>query len=202
DMGIYECQLGTTPPQGHYVYLTVIEPRTEILGGEDVHINLGSTLNLTCLVLYLAKPPQKLNWLHEGEEVHYDSSRGGVTLLTEAGETTRSILLMQHVVPSDSGLYTCNPSGALQASARVHIIKDEQQAAMQSKSSLASATSGAVIISALILTLISIANISYFDDKKHSGGINCFIDQDLLCSCSVKSIKVSCKHIQLQTVNS
>ncbi|KAG7156732.1 Limbic system-associated membrane protein-like 1, partial [Homarus americanus] len=67
DQGIYECQIGTTPPKSHFVTLHIIEPRTEILGGGDVHVNTGSTINLTCLVLYHARSPHTLTWLHQGK---------------------------------------------------------------------------------------------------------------------------------------
>lgn len=131
DAGVYECQIGTTPPRSHFVTLHVVEPRTEILGGGDLHINTGSTINLTCLVLYHARSPDALIWLHEGKEIHYDSARGGVSVVTEAGEVTRSALLIQRATPDDSGNYTCQPRGADPATARVHVIHGEHRAAMQ-----------------------------------------------------------------------
>ncbi|KAK8399449.1 hypothetical protein O3P69_003500 [Scylla paramamosain] len=131
DAGVYECQIGTTPPRSHFVTLHVVEPRTEILGGGDLHINTGSTINLTCLVLYHARSPDALIWLHEGKEIHYDSERGGVSVVTEAGEVTRSALLIQRATPDDSGNYTCQPRGADPATARVHVIHGEHRAAMQ-----------------------------------------------------------------------
>ncbi|CAL4064953.1 unnamed protein product [Meganyctiphanes norvegica] len=132
DRGIYECQIGTTPPQAHFVHLDILEPRSEILGGTDLHINAGSTINLTCLLLYHAKPPNMLNWLHNGTEIRYDGSRGGVSILTEAGEVTRSALLIQEARPHDSGTYTCSPQGANNATANVHVLKGEHQAFMYS----------------------------------------------------------------------
>ncbi|KAK8729881.1 hypothetical protein OTU49_008364, partial [Cherax quadricarinatus] len=129
--GVYECQIGTTPPRSHFVALHIIEPRTEILGGDDLHINTGSTINLTCLVLYHARSPHAITWHHEGKEIHYDSSRGGVSILTEAGEVTRSALLIQRATRKDSGNYTCQPRGAEPATARVHVLHGEHRAAMQ-----------------------------------------------------------------------
>ena len=55
----------------NYLFKTLIfsfvssEPVTKIIGGADRHVNLGSTVNLTCLVLYHAKPPD-VTWLHQG----------------------------------------------------------------------------------------------------------------------------------------
>ncbi|KAK4314340.1 hypothetical protein Pmani_014372 [Petrolisthes manimaculis] len=124
DGGVYECQISTTPPRSHFVSLHIIEPRTEILGGGDLHINTGSTINLTCLVLYHPHSPDVLTWLHQGKEIHYDSARGGVSVVTEAGEVTRSALLIQRATANDSGNYTCKPSGAEPATARVHILHE------------------------------------------------------------------------------
>ncbi|XP_042203849.1 uncharacterized protein LOC121853639 [Homarus americanus] len=131
DQGIYECQIGTTPPKSHFVTLHIIEPRTEILGGGDVHVNTGSTINLTCLVLYHARSPHTLTWLHQGKEIHYDSGRGGVSVLTEAGEVTRSALLIQRATRQDAGNYTCRPRGAEPATTTVHVLHGEHRAAMQ-----------------------------------------------------------------------
>lgn len=130
DRGVYECQIGTTPPRSHFVTLHIIEPRTVILGGGDLHINTGSTINLTCLVLYHARSPHALSWLHEGQEIHYDSARGGVSVLTEAGEVTRSALLIQKATRQDAGNYTCQPKGAASATAYVHVLHGEHRAAM------------------------------------------------------------------------
>jgi len=47
DNGLYECQVSTTPVMSHYVYLKVAEPHTEILGGPDIYLEEGFTMNLT-----------------------------------------------------------------------------------------------------------------------------------------------------------
>ncbi|XP_070489888.1 zwei Ig domain protein zig-8-like isoform X2 [Chironomus tepperi] len=129
DSGIYECQISTTPPIGHFVYLTVVEPVTEIIGGADLFINKGSTINLTCIVAYAPEPPPSMTWSHNRETINFDSPRGGISLVTEKGVLTTSRLLVQKAIPSDSGLYQCLPSNANPASIRVHIL-NEHPAAM------------------------------------------------------------------------
>ncbi|CRL05743.1 CLUMA_CG018772, isoform A, partial [Clunio marinus] len=152
DSGIYECQISTTPPVGHFVYLTVVEPVTEIVGGADLFINKGSTINLTCIVRYAPEPPPAMTWSHNRERgtkknsttnfllihfscvyfqtINFDSPRGGISLVTEKGVLTTSRLLVQKAIPSDSGLYQCLPSNANPASIRVHILNGEHPAAM------------------------------------------------------------------------
>ncbi|XP_032691377.1 lachesin-like isoform X2 [Odontomachus brunneus] len=130
DSGIYECQVSTTPHMSHLVHLSVIEPVTEILGAPDLYINRGSTINLTCVVLQSPEPPAYVYWNHNDAIISYDSTRGGISVVTEKGETTTSFLLVQEAKPSDSGRYTCNPSNAQPKSITVHVL-NEYPAAMQ-----------------------------------------------------------------------
>ncbi|PSN39213.1 hypothetical protein C0J52_26716, partial [Blattella germanica] len=106
-------------------FLIVSEPITEILGGSDLFINRGSTINLTCLVRFAPEPPPVMLWSHNREVINFDSPRGGISLVTEKGPVTTSRLLIQKAIPSDTGLYTCDPSNANPASVRVHILNGE-----------------------------------------------------------------------------
>ncbi|GLH02288.1 Muscle M-line assembly protein unc-89 [Gryllus bimaculatus] len=63
--------------------------------------------------------------------ISYDSPRGGVSVITEKGDTTTSFLLIQKAKPSDSGRYQCNPSNAQSKSITVHVLNGEYPAAMQ-----------------------------------------------------------------------
>ncbi|CAK9825164.1 Zwei Ig domain protein zig-8 [Anthophora retusa] len=130
DSGDYECQVSTTPHMSHIVHLDVIEPKTEILGAPDLYINRGSTINLTCVVLLSPEPPAYIFWNHNDAIISYDPTRGGVSVVTEKGDTTTSFLLVQGAKPSDSGRYTCNPSNAQPKSITVHVL-NEYPAAMQ-----------------------------------------------------------------------
>ncbi|XP_050458863.1 uncharacterized protein LOC126855343 isoform X2 [Cataglyphis hispanica] len=130
DSGIYECQVSTTPHMSRLVHLNVVEPKTEILGAPDLFINRGSTINLTCVILQSPEPPAYIFWNHNDAIISYDSNRGGVSVVTEKGDSTTSFLLVQEAKPSDSGRYTCNPSNAQPKSITVHVL-NEYPAAMQ-----------------------------------------------------------------------
>ncbi|XP_074033448.1 defective proboscis extension response 8 [Leptinotarsa decemlineata] len=130
DSGIYECQISTTPPVGQFLFLTIVEPITEILGSPELFINMGSTINLTCIVQYAPEPPPNIVWSQNSEVINFDSPRGGISLVTEKGFITTSRLLIQKAGQGDSGLYTCTPSNANTASVRVHILNGEHPAAM------------------------------------------------------------------------
>ncbi|GLV38216.1 defective proboscis extension response 9 [Carabus blaptoides fortunei] len=131
DTGVYECQISTTPHMSHFIHLNVIEPTTDILGGPELYIDRGSTINLTCVVLYSPEPPAYIYWNHNEAIISYDSARGGVSVLTEKGDTTTSFLLIQKAKPSDSGQYQCNPSNAQPKSVTVHVLNGEHPEAMQ-----------------------------------------------------------------------
>ncbi|KAJ8938306.1 hypothetical protein NQ314_011537 [Rhamnusium bicolor] len=103
----------------------VTEPITEILGSPELFINMGSTINLTCIVQYAPEPPPNIVWSQNSEVINFDSPRGGISLVTEKGFITTSRLLIQKAGQGDSGLYTCTPSNANSASVRVHILNGE-----------------------------------------------------------------------------
>ena len=50
DAGLYECQVSSTPPLSHHIYLEVAQPYTEIIGGREIYLDEGSMMNITCLV--------------------------------------------------------------------------------------------------------------------------------------------------------
>ncbi|XP_049827274.1 zwei Ig domain protein zig-8-like isoform X1 [Schistocerca gregaria] len=134
DSGVYECQVSTTPPIGHSMYLSVVEPVTTILGEPHMYIYRGSTINLTCIVQHSPEPPPAIIWTHDGQEINYDSERGGVSVITEKGDFTTSYLLIQRADAPDSGTYTCSPSNANTKSVAVHVLNGEsgeRPAAMQ-----------------------------------------------------------------------
>jgi hypothetical protein len=56
------------------------------------------------------------------QEINYDSARGGVSVITEKGDTTTSYLLIQRARQSDNGKYTCAPSNSHPKSVTVHIL--------------------------------------------------------------------------------
>ncbi|XP_055901851.1 uncharacterized protein LOC129938368 isoform X2 [Eupeodes corollae] len=131
DSGVYECQVSTTPHMSHYIHLNVVEPSTEIIGAPDLYIESGSTINLTCVILNSPEPPAYIFWNHNSAIINYDSPRGGVTVVTNKGETTTSFLLIKTARPSDSGQYQCNPSNSKSKGVTVHVLNGEFPAAMQ-----------------------------------------------------------------------
>ncbi|XP_059081593.1 zwei Ig domain protein zig-8-like isoform X2 [Tigriopus californicus] len=131
DQGLYECQLSTTPIRSHVIDLKVVEPQTDILGGPDMHVDRGSTINLTCIAKFSPAPPPDVEWYHNGQVISYDSPRGGVSVVTEKGESTSSHLLIQRATAKDSGQYKCVPENTVEAAITLHILKGKNPDAWQ-----------------------------------------------------------------------
>merc|ERR1719150_3203825 len=126
DEGWFECQISSTPIISHLVYLDIAEPYTEILGGPDIYLEEGFTMNLTCLVKDSPEPPQFIFWYHNSEPISYSSIRGGVSQITEKGEVTVSFLLIQEARLVDSGQYACHASVGNISSVTVHVFKSQK----------------------------------------------------------------------------
>ncbi|XP_066981548.1 neurotrimin-like [Macrobrachium rosenbergii] len=141
DEGAYECQVSTTPPLSAIVWLAVVDPETKVLGGPDLYVNAGSTINLTCVVSHSPDPPPYIFWYHKTELLSYDSPRGGITVVTEHGAASSSRLLIQKASVTDEGRYTCTPANAEPYHVTVHIIPSEHPAAIHHKNGTSAASS-------------------------------------------------------------
>merc|ERR1712003_567956 len=86
----------------------------EIMGGREVHVEAGSTLNLTCVVRNSREKPHYLLWYHRNETIDYTSPRGGISVVNSENENNSheitSTLLIYQVREEDSGRYSCRPS--------------------------------------------------------------------------------------------
>jgi len=125
DAGHYECQISTTPVMSHHVFLKVAEPYTEILGGPNIYLEEGFTMNLTCLVRDSPELPQYIFWYQNEQPISYNSPRGGISQITEKGDITASFLLVQQARVTDSGDYACRSSVGKIAKVTVHVIRSK-----------------------------------------------------------------------------
>jgi len=88
DSGMYECQVSTQPVRSFFVRLNILDKspasiykqkggqvlqneeevaHAEITAGPEVHVEQGSTLNLTCVVKKFKEKPHYLLWYHKNE---------------------------------------------------------------------------------------------------------------------------------------
>jgi len=154
DAGKYECQVSTTPPRGHQMYLSVVEPYTVVLGGPDMHVDQGSTINLTCVSKFNPTPPGDVTWYLNGKKIDYDSPRGGVSVVIEKGKWTTSHLLIQRATSKDSGIYKCAPLNAVSASINLHVLRGKNPDAWQTNSGSSSQISTCIGNINILLLLV------------------------------------------------
>ncbi|XP_012278417.1 neurotrimin [Orussus abietinus] len=156
DQGIYECQISTVPLKAHQFHLNVVVPTATILGGPELYVGAGSTINLTCAIHFSSEPPAYIFWYYNKNVLSYDSPRGGVSVITEKGsDVTTSWLLIQAAQPSDSGEYSCTPSNANTTSVRVHVLNGERPEAMQTGTAGPILSSSCLLVSLIILYISS-----------------------------------------------
>ncbi|XP_015119871.1 zwei Ig domain protein zig-8 [Diachasma alloeum] len=157
DEGIYDCQISTIPLKSHQFYLNVVVPTATILGGPEMYVGTGSTINLTCAIRFSSEPPAFIFWYYADNVLSYDSPRGGVSVITEKGTgVTTSWLLIQAAQLSDSGEYSCKPSNANIASIRVHVVNGERPEAMQTGTAGPILSSSCLLVSLIILYISSV----------------------------------------------
>lgn len=42
-------------------------PQAEIVGAPDIHVDMGSTVNLSCIISHSPEPPAYIFWYHNGK---------------------------------------------------------------------------------------------------------------------------------------
>nr|ACO15126.1 Lachesin precursor [Caligus clemensi] len=148
DSGWYECQISSKPILRLRVFLEVgnkqtelntptkskiAKPQvvfnhvwTEILHDKpDMYVSRGSLINITCQIS-IADPSKTVFWYHKDHVISYYSMRGGVSLITDIGDQTRSSLLIKDASIDDEGTYTCSPRDGVEAKVRVFVLEEKQ----------------------------------------------------------------------------
>ncbi|XP_023290818.1 zwei Ig domain protein zig-8 isoform X2 [Orussus abietinus] len=157
DNGTYECQISrSTGIFSLFVNLNVVTSEALILGRGEHHVDVGSIINLVCIIEKSPTPPQYVFWYHNNRMINHDT-RCSVTVQTEPGPT-ESRLTIRQAVESDTGNYTCSASNTKPASIYVFVTEGDKMAAILrrktsgSKRLLGHAGWTLLVTSSLILT--------------------------------------------------
>ncbi|XP_046434124.1 neurotrimin [Neodiprion pinetum] len=157
DNGTYECQVSTsTGILSHFVNLKIVIPEAFILGSGEHHVDVGSIINLVCIIEKSPSPPQYVFWYHNDRMINYDNARGGVTVETDQGPRTQSRLTIRHAVEKDTGNYTCSASNTESASIFVFVTEGDKMAAIQRRKT--SGTKRNIGNLALVLMFIGVSS--------------------------------------------
>uniref|UniRef100_A0A8W7PZC8 Ig-like domain-containing protein n=1 Tax=Anopheles coluzzii TaxID=1518534 RepID=A0A8W7PZC8_ANOCL len=103
--------------------LQVVVPEAFILGSGELHVDMGSTINLVCIIEKSPQPPQYVYWQRNDRMINYDDSRRDITIETTPGPRTQSRLIIREPQINDSGNYTCSASNTEPASIYVFVSK-------------------------------------------------------------------------------
>ncbi|XP_055849470.1 zwei Ig domain protein zig-8 [Episyrphus balteatus] len=150
DSGIYECQVNTEPKISMAFRLNVIvtpaDSQAFISGPPDLYVKVGSAITLTC---HVKQPSSQdigpIHWYRgpyiitpfavHPNDAAIDLSRR-ISMESQLGDILKSRLRIANAQTADSGNYTCLPTTAEGASVMVHVINDENPAAMQKSSAM------------------------------------------------------------------
>ncbi|XP_042203660.1 protein turtle homolog B-like [Homarus americanus] len=133
DDGVYECQVSSHPPVSLLSTLHVLEATSEILGGPEKYMTVGSSLRLVCVLRDNTQPPTYVFWYHNHHMINYHATRE-VRVENNRG---LSVLFLSNVRPADSGNYTCAPSNARPAHIHIQVLKGgETPAAIHSSAGI------------------------------------------------------------------
>ncbi|XP_063919288.1 hemicentin-2-like [Zophobas morio] len=153
DNGTYECQVSTNAGLiSHFVNLQIVVPEATIQGtrsGEH-HVDVGSVIDLVCVIEKSPTPPQYVFWYHNEHMINYDTARGGITVETVPGARTQSRLTIRDTNDADSGNYTCSASNTEPASIYVFVSEGDNVDAILMRKSCAMC-----VASQLVLLLIA-----------------------------------------------
>ncbi|CAG9863235.1 unnamed protein product [Phyllotreta striolata] len=153
DNGTYECQVSTSQGRiSHFVNLQIVVPEATIQGirsGEH-HVDIGSIIDLVCIIERSPTPPQYVFWYHNEHMINYDTARGGISVETVPGPKTQSRLTIRDTNDADSGNYTCSASNTEPASIYVFVSEGDNVDAILMRKSRA-----VCIASQIVLILIS-----------------------------------------------
>ncbi|KAF2368065.1 Immunoglobulin V-set domain [Trinorchestia longiramus] len=165
DDGTYECQVSSEPKISHFVHFTVVTPVVRIPGGPDIHVQLGDTVTLKCVISAALHHPNYVFW-YQGERVVADPGFGTVrtdnmhtpshrTVSEEriSSDTTVATLLIPRASAADAGTYTCAPDALPTASITLHVINGEHPAAMQHGTSVTSYQGSRMLVMTVLALL-------------------------------------------------
>ncbi|KAF6217230.1 hypothetical protein GE061_001584 [Apolygus lucorum] len=153
DAGIYECQVTKHPPISIILELKVVEARAEILGPPEKFVKLGSSVELLCEIQESPEPPEFVFWYHNERMVNYDKNRG-LNITFDLANKKSSLRIIK-ATRDHSGNYSCVAGNAYPASAFVHILNEENPAAMQTGSSQREKARLATFLTQILFLIVS-----------------------------------------------
>jgi len=138
DEGVYECQISTTPVRSLRFNLKVVDSFTTIPGSGVRHIDVGSVLNITCLVVNYPLKLEYIIFYHNNKQINGNSQQfemSGTVLQPDSYNYSRS-LVVRFASTLHSGVYHCASNPGQSQHVTVHVHHGEDPAGLQLNSAL------------------------------------------------------------------
>lgn len=158
DEGDFECQLSTSPKLSKTFRINVVVPTVRIDGGDpEMYVESGSSVVLRCHISNWLQKPQIVFWFRDGQRIATSPS-GDTEVETSLGRDAidSRLTIARAAAARHSGTYECSPDNIKPAKINLHVVEDENAAAMQKGVSEASthSASSTPLMAALLLSLL------------------------------------------------
>ncbi|CAM1319239.1 Uncharacterised protein g7153 [Pycnogonum litorale] len=154
DAGIYECQVNSEPKISKEIHVDVLAAKAKIVGSSELYIRRGSNVRLTCQIVDIDSDSSLyVIWYHNHNIINFDSPE--ISVENKRGKTTTSTLRITRASEKNSGNYSCKASYADPASIMLHVVHDENPAAMHYGCQVSIKSSFHTTILACLLVFVS-----------------------------------------------
>jgi len=133
DEGIYECQISTTPVRSSKFYLKVVDSFTTLPGSSVRHVDVGSVLNITCLVVNYPLKLEYILFYHNNKQINRNTKPYKISPILPHGSSSNysSSLFVNSASIEESGKYYCAANPGQSEIITVHVHHGEDPAGLQ-----------------------------------------------------------------------
>jgi len=133
DEGIYECQISTTPVRSLKFNLKVVDSFTTLPGSMVRHVDVGSVLNITCLVVNYPLKLEYIIFYHNNKQINRNTGPYHISDIQHHGASSNysSSLSVKSASIQESGKYHCAANPGQSQHITVHVHHGEDPAGLQ-----------------------------------------------------------------------
>jgi len=133
DEGVYECQISTTPVRSLKFNLKVVDSYTTLPGSLVRHVDVGSALNITCLVVNYPLSLEYVIFYHNNKQINRNSGPYEISEIQQhqASSNYSSSLSVKSASIQESGKYHCAANPGQSEHITVHVHHGENPAGLQ-----------------------------------------------------------------------
>jgi len=133
DEGVYECQISTTPVRSLKFNLKVVDSFTTLPGSLVRHVDVGSVLNISCLVVNYPLKLEYIIFYHNNKQINRHTGPYHISDIQRhpASSNYSSSLSVKSASIQESGKYHCAANPGQSEHITVHVHHGENPAGLQ-----------------------------------------------------------------------